>query len=391
MKTFRIGATLLALAFASYASAAPPEALLGGLADLPGAAPAAKGQDLPDVPRTGAVRYGRALGRLRPEGQAATRGAAETRVYQKASPAVVLIVSKDSLGSGVLISADGRIVTNLHVVGEAPEVGVVFKPKMEGAAIGDADVVRAKVIRRDEVADLALIQVAAVPAGITPLAIGNSTTVEVGDDVHAIGHPTGEAWTYTRGIISQIRRAYAWQPKGDPRHEATVIQTQTPINPGNSGGPLLDDELNVVGINSFVGEGEGMNYAVAAEDVKSFLARNEDRVATPSRASADSCEAVAVKERATTDPKGVQKLVDTDCDGEGDTVMTVPDSKRHPITIWVDDDGDGKLDTMYFDDRHDGSFDTALYDTDGDGKPDMRGEFRNGEDEPYRWEKIKED
>lgn len=391
MKTFRIGATLVALAFASYALAAPPEALLGAPAALPGGAPAARAQDLPDIPRTGAVRYGRALARLQPESRAATRGAAETRVYQKASPAVVLIVSRDSLGSGVLISADGKIVTNLHVVGDASEVGVVFKPKMEGQAIGEADVVRAKVIRRDEVSDLALIQVAEVPAGITPLVLGNSTTVQVGDDVHAIGHPTGEAWTYTRGIVSQIRRAYAWQPKGDPRHEATVIQTQTPINPGNSGGPLLDGELNVIGINSFVGEGEGMNYAVAAEDVKSFLARTEDRVATPSRASAETCEPVVVSERPTTDPKGVQKLVDTDCDGEGDSILGIPDSKRHPMTVWVDDDGDGKLDTMFFDDRHDGVFDSALYDTDGNGKPDMRGEFRNGEDEPYRWEKIKED
>ncbi|WP_334161577.1 hypothetical protein [Phenylobacterium sp.] len=131
--------------------------------------------------------------------------------------------------------------------------------------------------------------------------------------------------------------------------------------------------------------------AVAAEDAKSFLARTEDRVATPSRASAEACEPVALKERPTTDPKGVQKGVDTDCDGEVDTIMGVPDSKRHPITIWVDDDGDGKLDTMYFDDRHDGVLDSALYDTDGNGRPDMRGEFRNGEDEPYRWERIRED
>lgn len=388
MNWVRAAAVTATLSLASYAWAAPPEARLGQPADLPDGT-AAKGRaDLPDLPAAG-VRFGQALSRLKPEGQATTRGAAETRVYQKASPAVVLIVSENALGSGALISADGKIVTNLHVVDDAEVVGVIFKPAVEGQAVGKGDVRRAKVIRRDELTDLALIQVEEVPAGVTPLAIGNSTTLQVGADVHAIGHPTGEAWTYTRGIVSQIRRAYQWQPKGDVRHEATVIQTQTPLNPGNSGGPLLNDQLEIVGVNSFVGDGEGLNYAVSAEDVKSFLARTEDRMIRTSNAAAGgTCEPTVLEERPTTDPKGKEKLVDSDCDGEGDSILGVPDSKRHPMTVWIDEDGDGKLDAMYFDDKHDGTFDTALYDTDGDGKPDTRGFFRNGEKEPYRWEKI---
>lgn len=339
----------------------------------------------------GVVRYGRALGALQPDAQAATRGAAETRVYQKASPAVVLVVGKEGFGSGVLISADGQIVTNLHVVENANEVGVVFKPAVEGAAVGRADVRRAKVLRRDEVTDLALIQVEAVPAGVTPLTIGNSTTVQVGADVHAIGHPTGEAWTYTRGIVSQVRRAYAWTTEDKIPHEATVIQTQTPINPGNSGGPLLDDDLNVVGINSFVGEGEGLNFAVSAEDVKSFLARTSDRVShAATKAAAGTCEEKVLEEGVSKKPPGKEYLIDGDCDGAPDYLVIVPTSKRSPMMTLIDDDGDGKYDSIIYDDGHDGQPDTALYDTDGDGKPDMRGDFRKGEDEPYRWEKIKE-
>lgn len=258
MNWVRAAAVTATLSLASYAWAAPPEARLGQPADLPDGT-AAKGRvDLPDLPAAG-VRFGQALSRLKPEGQATTRGAAETRVYQKASPAVVLIVSENALGSGALISADGKIVTNLHVVDDAEVVGVIFKPAVEGAAVGKGDVRRAKVIRRDELTDLALIQVEEVPAGVTPLAIGNSTTLQVGADVHAIGHPTGEAWTYTRGIVSQIRRDYEWSTEDKIPGKATVIQTQTPINPGNSGGPLIDDGLRLIGINSFIGDGEGLN------------------------------------------------------------------------------------------------------------------------------------
>lgn len=208
--------------------------------------------------------------------------------------------------------------------------------------------------------------------------------------MHAIGHPTGEAWTYTRGIVSQIRRAYAWSTEDKIPHEATVIQTQTPINPGNSGGPLLDDELNVIGINSFVGEGEGLNFAVSAEDVKSFLARTQDRVSRPAaKAAAETCERQVLEEGRTDDPKGKEFLVDDNCDGQSDFLLMIPDSKRSPVVVLFDDDGDGKYDTGFYDNGHDGQYDVALYDTDGDGEPDMRGDFRKGEDEPYRWEKLK--
>ncbi|MEW5683717.1 MAG: S1C family serine protease [Pseudomonadota bacterium] len=329
------------------------------------------------------------MSRLQPDAQAATRGAAETRVYQQASPAVVMVLTRDGVGSGVLISADGKIITNLHVVERNDVVGVVFKPVVEGQALSKSDVRRAKVLRRDEVADLALIQVDEVPAGVKPLAIGNSTTVQVGADVHAIGHPTGEAWTYTKGIVSQIRRAYPWAAEDKIPHEATVIQTQTPINPGNSGGPLLDDQLNVIGINSFKGEGEGLNFAVSAEDVKSFLARTEDRISHPaSNAGGKACKPQVLEETRVSKPKGTEYLFDDDCDGKADSILLIPDSKRDPVVSLEDADGDGKYDTAYYDYGHDDQYDVVLYDTDGDGEPDMRGDIRKGEDEPYRWEKL---
>lgn len=378
----------MALSAASYAWGAPPEDMLG----QPVAKSAGKASSRP-APKVkfgpGAARsYGKALAGVTPEGRSLTRGAKETQVYQQASPAVVLIVTKEGLGSGVLVGADGRIVTNYHVVGDYAEVGVVFKPKAEGATFGEADVKVARVVRRDEVADLALIQVSEVPAGVKPLVIATGAAVEVGADVHAIGHPKGQSWSYTRGIVSQVRRDYAWNTESGLNHKATVIQTQTPINPGNSGGPLIDDDLKVIGINSFKGPGEGMNYAVSADDVTAFLARKDDRLTTVADRRA-ACEAKTLDETATTKPKGVSYAVDDDCDGKGDYLVLEPADKREGLTFLYDDDGDGKYDTLIVDADRDGNPDVALYDTDGDGKPDLRGDFRNGEQEPYRYVRYK--
>ncbi|MBP6877901.1 MAG: trypsin-like peptidase domain-containing protein [Phenylobacterium sp.] len=348
----------------------------------------------PSLPGAAAARYAAALDGAAAQPRQVTRGAKDAQVYQAAAPSVVLVLAGDGFGSGALISADGKIVTNLHVVGDAKEVGVVFKPAAEGASFGKADVRRAKVIRRDEVADLALLQVSEVPAGAKPLPLAASSAVQVGSDVHAIGHPTGQAWTYTRGIVSQVRKDYAWRTEMGLDHKATVVQTQTPINPGNSGGPLLDDNLEIIGINSFKSDGEGLNFAVSADDVRTFLALKEDRRATRSAgaravSAGGECEAVGLKEWAVNDPKGVGYLIDVNCDGEGDFVMIEPVKKSEPYTYLFDHDGDGKIDAEITDLGRDGNFDEALLDVDGDGTYDLVGQFKPGESDPYRYERIK--
>ena len=104
-------------------------------------------------------------------------------------------------------------------------------------------------------------------------------------DVHAIGHPTGEAWTYTTGVISQYRQGYEWKAEDDPiKHKADIIQTQTPINPGNSGGPLLSDLSSLIGVNSFKAGGEGLNFAVSVDEVRKFIARSGNRIGQTSSA-----------------------------------------------------------------------------------------------------------
>ncbi|WP_374574541.1 trypsin-like peptidase domain-containing protein [Phenylobacterium sp.] len=357
----------------SFASSSAPTALPPGLPSGAGAA------------RT--ARFGKVVAQLQ-SGAGATRGAKEAEVYKDASPAVVLVMTDTALGSGALIDAEGHILTNLHVVGDSDTVGVVFKPKAEGAEIGKADVRLAEVVRRDEVADLALLRVAEPPERITPLKLGDMADVQVGADVHAIGHPTGEAWTYTRGIVSQVRKDYEWAAEDRLPHKATVIQTQTPINPGNSGGPLLDDKTELVGVNSFKGDGEGLNFAVSIDDVKAFLTRTGDRMIDPEVKAKATCEEKVVGQRRSRKPRGVEYDIDSDCDGQGDYVTVVPDDKKLGIMSVFDTNSDGLIDMMLFDDDRDGQTDAAYLDTDGDGKPDLRGDFRPGESEPYRYEKI---
>ncbi len=199
-----------------------------------------------------------------------TRGAKDIEVYRRAAPAVVLVATSDGVGSGAVLDREGHVLTNWHIAGDKPEVVVVFKPR-DSAEIKKELAFRARVEKVDLASDLALLKIVAPPSILSTVSLGNASTLAVGQDVHAIGHPEGEVWTYTKGVISQLRRNYTWAAEDGIQHRANIIQTQTPINPGNSGGPLLDDEARLIGINSFRASGEGLNYAVGVDTIQQFL------------------------------------------------------------------------------------------------------------------------
>ena len=217
-----------------------------------------------------------------------TRGEKEVELYRTASRGVVLVVTKESLGSGALITANGQILTNWHVVGNNPQVVVVFKPR-DGSDLKKELAFSAMVEKIDQLTDLALLRILIPPKDVRALRLAEGSAIEVGQDVHAIGHPEGEVWTYTKGIISQVRDNYEWSTDGRV-HRAKVIQTQTPVNPGNSGGPLLDDKGRVIGINSFRRSGEGLNYAVAIDTIQEFLKRQGSRSIPQTQAAARADE-----------------------------------------------------------------------------------------------------
>ena len=326
------------------------------------------------------------------------RGAREIELYRTLAPAVALILTDKSEGSASLIASrpgtpatSGTLLTNAHVVGDASEVAVIFKPAQDGAKIKPADAVIGRVRKVDPVRDLALVEVANLPANVTVIALGTMKDVAVGADVHAIGHPMGQTWTYTKGLVSQIRSEFQWQP--DPsgtRHLAEVIQTQTPINPGNSGGPLIDESGRLIGVNSFKGTGELLNFAVSVREVEKFLAAAQGGAFEPKLAAATSkpCELKVMYEGRSQKDDAFIRNVDLDCSGRANAMLYVPDDKSQPIVFRIDTNHDGKVDAEIYDQDRDGKWDYSLWDTDFDGKPDLIGFHPDGKLQPSRYEKY---
>ncbi|MDR2671171.1 MAG: trypsin-like peptidase domain-containing protein [Oscillospiraceae bacterium] len=204
----------------------------------------------------------------------ATSGASLTtrQIYEKCNPSVVAIatettvrnvfgqaVTQPAAGSGFIVSADGRIVTNNHVIENASSVSVT---------LSSGKSYKATVVGRDSETDLAVLKIDAT--GLTPLVWGDSKALKVGDPAIAIGNPLGElANTMTSGIISALDRAI--NIDGTPRN---MLQTDAAISPGNSGGPLINEYGQVVGIITAKSTGsgvEGLGFAIPAADARPIL------------------------------------------------------------------------------------------------------------------------
>jgi serine protease Do len=163
------------------------------------------------------------------------------------------------IGSGVLISPDGYIVTNNHVIDGAVDIRVTLK---------DRRIMTAKLIGADPLTDLAVIKVDGTNLPNAPW--GNSTSLRPGQTVLAFGNPFGFRFTVTRGIVSGLNRPNPFSRNG--RAPGSFIQTDAAINPGNSGGPLVDARGEVIGINTFLVSNSdsfsGMGFAIPSQIVQ---------------------------------------------------------------------------------------------------------------------------
>lgn len=169
-----------------------------------------------------------------------------------------------SLGSGVLIDANGYLFTNNHVVANADEIVVTLQDKRT---------FKAKIVGKDAKLDLALLQLQddkkQIPAGLKPAALANSDQVRIGEPVLAVGNPFGLQGTVTSGIISAKNRTIGIGPLDN------FLQTDASINPGNSGGPLFNLKGEVVGINTLIfsraQQSAGIGFSIPSNEAKNAL------------------------------------------------------------------------------------------------------------------------
>jgi S1-C subfamily serine protease len=229
---------------------------------------------------------------LQPSNAAQTaKGLTAHEIYARAAPGVAIVTSTivqksespfglfgggeetqrrgQATGSGIVINNSGTILTNYHVVENAVKVTVSFE---KGKTID------AQVVGKDPSNDLAVLHVSPEGTALHPIPLGNSSAVQVGDPVLAIGDPFNQERTLTTGVISALQREIT-APNGFAIK--SVLQTDAPINPGNSGGPLLDSAGRVIGINSQIETGSsgggsvGIGFAVPINTAKAEITQLE--------------------------------------------------------------------------------------------------------------------
>ena len=193
-----------------------------------------------------------------PDASQLTRSSSGPQLYRSTVDAVVLIYLPGETpgtgvsGSGVVVTASGYIFTNWHVIRDKEYALVIFRPKPPKtmADITESDVWVARNLGTIAKKDIGLLQLVGPVSKaknvdlsfLKFIPLADPLSVEVGQDVFAIGHPQGLYWSYTEGVISQLRPRYKWQVD-ENLFEATIVQTQTAISYGSSGGPLINKGL----------------------------------------------------------------------------------------------------------------------------------------------------
>lgn len=288
----------------------------------------------------------------------------------------------DGMGSGFVIKDKGelKIITNWHVIDNADSLSVWIMPKTmvdEEYLINKVDSYSASLIKINKTKDLALLKVERLPLKIKPVKFGKFNRVRPGQTVFAMGHPRGHLWTFSPGFVSQVRPNYDWRYKGS-RHKANVIQTDANINPGNSGGPLFNKHKELIGVNTFTDKGEGLNFAIAVDDVVDFI--NE----IPKPIKKTKSKYIQKKEKGNTwikkkkkksSEKGSIDLSDAkevDINGNGVIDAWGIDKNNNNIyeVVYGDENEDGNIEIVAIDENEDRNFEIILLDTNNNGNAD---------------------
>ncbi|MBC8485718.1 MAG: serine protease [Bacteroidetes bacterium] len=313
-----------------------------------------------------------------------------SKLYKKCAPGVVLLISLDatSLGSGSIVDKEGNIITNWHVVVGFEQMLVWFHdPEITNLKELDPENYSvADVVAIDPKRDLAMLKITGDMKNISSLELGKHYQLDIAQDVFAIGHPELFIWSFTYGVISQLRNNYTWSYENGTSFTANVIQTQTPTNPGNSGGPLFSDKGQLIGINSFGSEGQGLNFAVKVDEVKNFIKEIKAGMHKPESVlevvdnKELDWEPVDMNENGITDSYRLSSKddnfydiaqIDENEDGVIDYIIFDTNRDSEIDVIVYDNDGNGTFEYFEIDEDYDGLPDTTGIDTDGDAIPDV--------------------
>ncbi len=290
----------------------------------------------------------------------------QKEIFEKWAPAVARIESPGGLGSGIIFSTDGLILTNRHVVLNSHNVFVSFYQLKDNE--GKLKKFQARVIAVDKVRDLALIKVKNPPQGLKVFTLDTNVQVNPGDQLFSIGHPLGEDWTPTQGVVSVVRKDYEWDHRFT-RNKADVIQFQTPISPGSSGGPLLDSNGNLVGISTFVKPGgQNINFAVHITEIKKFVDNKEKY----SEDDVHDWLPVSSEMKKEFERRGIKKAQQCDFENDGviDIVRFDSDNNGDWDRMFMDINCDSEFEFMAVDLNEDGYYESLLLEMSGDNEPD---------------------
>lgn len=210
----------------------------------------------------------------RPKEPELYRSLVTKELYPRLGNAVVYIVSGDGvMGSGTIVSSSfGLVITNWHVVGNEPVVGLVFKPsRVRGRVFFKKDdIYLARVLKTDSIHDLALLEIVSRPSKIIAVPLGSTAHLEAGQDVFSINHPQESRWSYHEGIISQVEPDHEWISEIGTIHRAATIHTEVVDESGSSGDPIFDANGRFIGLlaGSTI---MGSNFAITVDEVRNFV------------------------------------------------------------------------------------------------------------------------
>ncbi len=319
-------------------------------------------------------------------------------LFKQAAESVVFIDSDYGLGSGVIISDEGDIITNYHVIEDLND-DEIYVYMYEGVhnydeLVENYEYYTVEILSIDKSKDLALLQLEQEVDNITPILFAYDEDVKIGSQVFAIGHPTSEdpyLWSFTEGIVNRIafeEWSYAigglmgwFFGEDDYQISANVITTQTPINSGNSGGLLMNSQGNLVGINTYSDESlMNVSGAIALDEVVKFLEKNDFEFF-------DIEDENNIKNNSSDLVYNFEIYDDNQSKDEGfgfNTVfenkealieLIVPGNKDEAAYIGIDLNNDFEYDVMLYDVNDDESFSFWEIDLDNDGEYEWSGDI----------------